>query len=146
MESKVGLITPFLMLSAGAIASIIMYKRGVDLYTMLWGLLIVLLIFYVIGDIIRYIYASIKPRVIPKLDYDDVEVPVRVSYKNGTGNVIEHEGVDTEEFDENEIDRAEFNKEKSDYEFDTMNNESENENYSDDELEEYSDEDLEDEV
>lgn len=144
MESKVGLITPFLMLSAGAIASIIMYKRGVDLYTMLWGLLIVLLIFYVVGDIIRYIYASIKPRIIPKLDYDDVEVPIRISKRSGTGYDMEND--DAEEYDESEYDEDEFSKEKSDYDFDDMNNNSENEGYSDDELEEYSDEDLEDEV
>ena len=96
MNGKVSLITPFLMLMAGAIASVIMYVRGADLYTMLWGLLIVLLVFYVIGDIVRYIYASIKPRIIPKIDYDDIEVPVRVKYENGTGSVIEHENTDEE--------------------------------------------------
>lgn len=132
-KNKVGLITPFLMLSAGAIASIIMYVRGVDLYTMLWGLLIVLLVFYVIGDVVRYVYASIKPRIIPKIDYDDIEVPMRVNYKNGTGNVIEHENADGEEFDE----------EKSDYEINTINNISDDEEYSDEDFEEYSDEDLE---
>ena len=37
MGNKTGLITPFFMLLAGAIASIIMYVRGFDLTTMLWG-------------------------------------------------------------------------------------------------------------
>ena len=41
MENKVKLITPFLMLLAGAIASIIMYIRHFDLFTMLWVLLLV---------------------------------------------------------------------------------------------------------
>ena len=70
MENKVKLITPFLMLLAGAIASIIMYIRHFDLFTMLWVLLLVLVIFYVIGDIVRYIYESIRPRIIPDMDED----------------------------------------------------------------------------
>lgn len=70
MENKVKLITPFLMLLAGAIASIIMYIRHFDLFTMLWALLLVLVIFYVIGDIVRYIYESIRPRIIPDMDED----------------------------------------------------------------------------
>ena len=65
MGNKTSLITPFFMLLAGAIASIIMYIKGFDLTTTLWGLLIVLVIFYIIGDIARYIYASIRPRIIP---------------------------------------------------------------------------------
>jgi len=42
-----------------------MYIRNVDLYRMLWGLLIVLVIFYILGDIARYLYASVRPRIIP---------------------------------------------------------------------------------
>ena len=70
MGNKTGLITPFFMLLAGAIASIIMYVRGFDLTTMLWGLLIVLVVFYIIGDIARYLYASIRPRIIPSGDLE----------------------------------------------------------------------------
>ena len=65
------LITPFLMLFAGAVASIIMYVRHFDLYTMLWVLLVVLVIFYIIGDVVRYIYESIRPRIIPDMDEED---------------------------------------------------------------------------
>lgn len=72
MGNKTGLITPFLMLLAGAIASIIMYVRGYELTRMLWGLLIVLLIFYVLGDIARYLYASIRPRIIPTGDLEQM--------------------------------------------------------------------------
>ncbi len=65
------LITPFLMLFAGAIASVIMYVRHFDLYTMLWILLVVLVIFYIIGDVVRYIYESIRPRIIPDMDEEE---------------------------------------------------------------------------
>ena len=40
MDNKVKLITPFLMLLAGSLASIIMYIRKYDFYTMLWILLV----------------------------------------------------------------------------------------------------------
>lgn len=87
MGNKTGLITPFLMLLAGAIASIIMYVRGFDLTTMLWGLLIVLVIFYIIGDVARYLYASIRPRIIPAGDLDKMVIQAR---KKGdlTGSVV----------------------------------------------------------
>ena len=72
MGNKVRLITPFLMLLAGALASIIMYIKEYDFNSMLWTLLVVLLIFYVIGDSVRYIYALIRPRIIPKIDISGV--------------------------------------------------------------------------
>ena len=87
MGNKTGLITPFLMLLAGAIASIIMYIRGYELTTMLWGLLIVLVIFYILGDVARYLYASIRPRIIPAHDLDKM---IKQAKKNGdlTGSVV----------------------------------------------------------
>lgn len=90
MGNKTGLITPFFMLLAGAIASIIMYVRGFDLTTMLWGLLIVLVVFYIIGDIARYLYASIRPRIIPT---GDLEMMVQKAKQNGdlTGSVVAFE-------------------------------------------------------
>ena len=90
MGNKTGLITPFFMLLAGAIASIIMYIRGFELTRMLWGLLIVLVIFYIIGDVIRYIYASIRPRIIPTYELDKM---VQAARKNGdlTGSVVAFE-------------------------------------------------------
>ncbi|GFI21938.1 hypothetical protein IMSAGC011_00711 [Lachnospiraceae bacterium] len=105
MGNKTGLITPFLMLLAGAIASIIMYVRGYELTKMLWGLLIVLLIFYVLGDVARYLYASIRPRIIPT---GDLELMVQEAKRNGdlTGNVVafaneeqkDMEGIDADGF------------------------------------------------
>lgn len=87
MENKTQLITPFLMLTGGAIASIIMYIRKFDLNTMLWVLLLVLVIFYVLGDIARYLYASVRPRVIPSGKLSEM---VEAAKKNGdlTGNVV----------------------------------------------------------
>ena len=87
MGNKTGLITPFFMLLAGAIASIIMYVRGFDLTTMLWGLLIVLVIFYIIGDVARYLYASIRPRIIPT---GNLDIMVQKAKLNGdiTGSVV----------------------------------------------------------
>lgn len=106
MGNKTGLITPFLMLLAGAIASIIMYIRGFELTRMLWGLLIVLVIFYIIGDVARYLYASIRPRIIPT---GELEKMVEAAKKNGdlTGSVVAfgddgqedaEEGVDADGF------------------------------------------------
>ena len=71
-NGKVRLITPFLMLFAGALASIIMFIKKYDLYTMLWVLLIVLIVFYVIGDIARYLYMSVQPRVLPQGEIEDM--------------------------------------------------------------------------
>lgn len=90
MGNKTSLITPFFMLLAGAIASIIMYVRGFDLTTMLWGLLIVLVIFYIIGDIARYLYASIRPRIIPT---GNLEIMVQKAKEKGnlTGSVVAFE-------------------------------------------------------
>lgn len=87
MGNKTSLITPFFMLLAGAIASIIMYIKGFDLTTTLWGLLIVLVIFYIIGDIARYIYASIRPRIIPT---GNLEIMVQKAKEKGnlTGSVV----------------------------------------------------------
>lgn len=90
MGNKTGLITPFFMLLAGAIASIIMYIRGFELTRMLWGLLIVLVVFYIIGDVVRYIYSSIRPRIIPAFE---LEKMVEAAKKNGdlTGSVVAFE-------------------------------------------------------
>lgn len=86
MENKVRLITPFLMLLAGAIASIIMYIREYDFEKMLWVLLIVLLVFYVIGDIVRYLYASVRPRIIPSENISNVVIG---SFNDGSnGSVV----------------------------------------------------------
>lgn len=71
-NGKVRLITPFLMLFAGALASIIMFIKKYDLYTMLWVLLIVLIVFYVIGDVVRYLYMSVQPRVLPQSEIEDM--------------------------------------------------------------------------
>lgn len=88
MSNKTQLITPFLMLTAGTIASVIMYVRGFDFNKMLWDLLIVLVIFYIIGDIARYIYATIKPRIIPASNIDDEMISALMHADDAAGNVV----------------------------------------------------------
>jgi hypothetical protein len=103
MEDKTRFITPLLMLFAGAVASIIMFVRGYELTRMLWALLIVLIIFYFVGDTARYIYAKIKPRIIPEADFGEME---RIARENLdlTGNVVEF--ADEEGIDENNIEET----------------------------------------
>jgi hypothetical protein len=55
---------------------------------MLWILLIVLVIFYFLGDTARYIYSIIKPRIIPEADYGEMEKMVRENLEQ-TGNIEE---------------------------------------------------------
>jgi hypothetical protein len=88
MEDKTRFITPLLTLLAGAIAAVIMFARGFEFTRMLWTLLIVLIIFYFLGDTARYIYSKIRPRIIPDVDYDEMERQVRESL-DLTGNVVE---------------------------------------------------------
>ena len=124
MEDKTRLITPFFMLLAGAIASVIMYVRGFEFTRMLWGLLIVLVVFYILGDIARYLYASIRPRIIPSGDLDRM---ISDAKKNGdlTGNIVAFADDAHEEAAEDINEEAGMNEE----------------GYSDEELEEYTAED-----
>lgn len=99
-NGKVRLITPFLMLFAGALASIIMFIKKYDLYTMLWVLLIVLIVFYVIGDVARYLYMSVQPRVLPQSEIEDM-----ISMMNSgvvEMNTEEEEVTSKEEYSEEE--------------------------------------------
>jgi len=47
------LMPPFIMLFAGAIASIVMYLNDYEIKTMLWILIAVLIVFYIIGVLIK---------------------------------------------------------------------------------------------
>lgn len=129
MEDKTRLITPFFMLLAGAIASVIMYVRGFEFTRMLWGLLIVLVVFYILGDIARYLYASIKPRIIPS---DDLDRMVLDAKKNGdlTGSVVAFA-------DEEQVESAEYTDTEAGID---------EEGYSDEELVEYTAEDTTEEI
>jgi hypothetical protein len=88
MDDKTRFITPLLVLLAGAISSIIMYVRHFELNAMLWTLLIVLIIFYFIGDTVRFIYSKIRPRIIPETDFSQMEQIAR-NRMNMMGNVVE---------------------------------------------------------
>lgn len=123
------LITPFLMLFAGAVASIIMYVRHFDLYTMLWVLLVVLVIFYIIGDIVRYIYESIRPRIIPDMDEE-------LMLERPEDNIVaKEEGEDEDEQDAQEAGAEQQTEEESDAEEEPqMADASEEEGYTDENL------------
>jgi uncharacterized membrane protein len=54
-EKRKKLLAPFLMLLAGAVASIYMFVKGFEPQRMLGILLFVLLLFYILGGIINYI-------------------------------------------------------------------------------------------
>lgn len=74
------LIPLTLMLVAGAICSIICFVQGYDAYTMLWALFIVLLVFFVLGSVIK--------RVMDKFAF---EIEERMKEE---GEVIEKESSD----------------------------------------------------
>ena len=124
-NGKVRLITPFLMLFAGALASIIMFIKEYDLYTMLWVLLIVLIVFYVIGDVARYLYMSVQPRVLPQSEIEDMIALM-------SSGVLEKSAEETEAV----ADEVDSGEEAQEYDMD--------EEYSMDEesVEEYTDENL----
>lgn len=127
MGNKVKLITPFLMLLAGAVAAIIMYIRDFELVDMLWVLLIVLVVFYFIGDTIRYIYAAIRPRIIDQdIDYSDF-IPLSIFDDEESGNVRAFED-GKEAYDADEFSAASQYEDNGD------------EGYTEEDLQEYSDE------
>lgn len=127
-NSKVRLITPLLMLFAGALASIIMYIRKYDFYKMLWVLLIVLVVFYIIGDIVRYLYESVRPNIIPTDHLDEMLDSIK------TG-VVEMEADEESEAEDEEI--AE-NEEETESEADMLRED----DLDDEPVEEYTDENL----
>lgn len=127
-NSKVKLITPFLMLFAAALASIIMYIKEYDFYTMLWVLLVVLIVFYIIGDVARYLYASALPRVLPSDEIDEMIATMQNS-------IFEKETDEEEETKEETVSESE---DEEDAEMDM----SEEDSMDDESVEEYTDENL----
>ncbi len=111
---KAKLITPFFMLLAGAITSIVLVARGVDFLTMLITLLIVILIFYVIGDVIRYIYEAVQPRVISMdelyffVDENGHVVERQAEEEQQDEETSEEEASLTDEVKEASVDEANF--------------------------------------
>lgn len=130
MGNKTKYITPLIMLLAGAIAAIIMTIRHYELYRMLWTLLIVLIIFYVIGDVVRYLYASVRPTIIPIDDVDEMLALV-------SGELYEKDE-ETENAMDDESDNAEeVTSEETENEEDDSNREAQTEEgYTEEELDE----------
>lgn len=139
MENKTRLITPTLMLIAAAVASITMFIKDYELYTMLWVLLVVLIVFYIIGDVARYIYASVRPCILPQSS----ELETMIAGINAQEE--EDEVVEVEDDSSEESDTA-FTQETDEQENDEDSQE--NEGYEDfgesyeDYNEEYTDENL----
>ena len=123
MENKTKFITPMLMLFAGAVASITMFIKNYELYTMLWVLLVVLIIFYIIGDVVRYIYASVRPRILPQSP--DIEnMLAKMNGQDEGDEVIEVEDELSEDVDD------EFTQENDKYDNDEYSGESNYEEFS----------------
>lgn len=139
MGNKTQLITPFLMLTAGTIASIIMYVRGFEFNTMLWILLIVLVIFYILGDIARYLYASVRPRVIPAANINRELLDALMNGEEISGSVVavaDNENTDTGEDFSEELSADGLMSEESE------ESDSDEEGYSEEELGEYEEEEF----
>lgn len=76
-EAKRKLIPPFVMLSAGAVTSILMVVKGCELNEFLAGLLTILIIFYVLGCVLKGILDMIDrqnkpPEPEPEATEDDM--------------------------------------------------------------------------
>ncbi|MBD5540482.1 MAG: hypothetical protein HDR00_04705 [Lachnospiraceae bacterium] len=74
------LIPIFLMLVAGAVASIIAYIRDYELTRMLWTLLAALIVFYLLGTVLKKV-----------LDLFDDQIKKADEEKRNEGSVIEKE-------------------------------------------------------
>lgn len=73
-EAKRKLIPPFVMLTAGAVTSILMVVLGCELNEFLARLLTVLIIFYVLGCLLKGILDEIDRQNAPSPELDEDEV------------------------------------------------------------------------
>ena len=60
------LVPPFIMLLAGAVTSIVMYRNHYEIKTMLWILVAVLVSFYIIGVAIKKVLDAFEKANTPK--------------------------------------------------------------------------------
>ncbi len=88
MERK--MIPLALMLVAGAICSIICFIQGYDAVTMLFALLIVLLVFYFLGYVIKRVMDSFEAEN-EKRSKEEGEVIAKEASEEGKENVPEGE-------------------------------------------------------
>ena len=136
MENKTKFITPTLMLVAAAVASITMFIKNYELYTMLWVLLVVLIIFYIIGDVVRYLYSSVRPCILPQSpDLENILAKMNIQDEEDEDEeVIEVDEEASEEADEN--DNEENSQVEESYEEFSETYEDSNEEYTDENLDE----------
>lgn len=92
------LMPPFMMLFAGAIASIIMYINHYEIKTMLWILIAVFILFYIIGVIIKKTLDSFYSEL-NKINSvaDEGEVIEKEKTEDSTAQVEEEQGNTEEE-------------------------------------------------
>ena len=90
----------------------------------------VLVVFYIIGDIVRYIYESIRPRIIPDMDEEELML------ERPEDNIVaKEEGEDEDEQDAQEAGTEQQTEEESDAEEEPqMADASEEEGYTDENL------------
>ena len=98
-EAKLKLIPPFIMLAAGAATSIIMVVRGCGLQQFLSRLLLVLLLFYVLGCILKGILDMIERQNRPP-EPDEDEVIEKGSGEGDSEEEASEEGDSEEETSE----------------------------------------------
>ena len=98
-EAKLKLIPPFVMLAAGAATSIIMVVRGCGLQQFLSRLLLVLLLFYVLGCILKGILDMIERQNRPP-EPDEDEVIEKGSEEGNSEEEASEEGDSEEETSE----------------------------------------------
>lgn len=145
VENKTRFITPVLMLIGAAVASITMFVKNYELYTMLWVLLVVLIIFYIIGDVVRYIYASVRPCILPQSsDLENMIAKMNVEEEQ-SDEVVEKNEEETEDAGDagdafaqavEEEDDVEYSRESEEYDGYNASYEDLDEEYTDEKLDE----------
>ncbi|MCI8381772.1 MAG: hypothetical protein HFI07_08265 [Lachnospiraceae bacterium] len=97
-EAKRRLIPPFVMLTAGAITSILMVVKGCSLNEFLARLLLILIIFYALGGLLKGILDMIdKQNAPPEVDEDEEDEMVE---KEPEEESAEEEGAEEETAEE----------------------------------------------
>ena len=101
-EAKRRLVPPFVMLTAGAITSILMVVKGCELNEFLARLLTILIIFYVLGCVLKGILDMIERQNTPPEpeEESDSEEEDEVIEKEAENEGAEEEGAEEETAEE----------------------------------------------
>lgn len=96
-EAKMRLIPPFIMLTAGAVTSILMVVKGCTLNEFLARLLLILLVFYVLGCVLKGILDMIDRQNAPPEPEEDTEEMVEKGSEEEGGEEESTEETEKEE-------------------------------------------------